>query len=166
MLWRTDTLTFPLRGDRDKVVAQCRAWLNDPSQSDALRVYKGAMRLAFAERLERPLDVSSLELGDVWIVNLPGEPMLEFQKFAQRSRPKDFVAVAGYGDCGPAYLCTEQALGEGGYEPQASNVGPGSEQALRAAIQRLLAVAPTAHAGNPPEKPNYQNSATTSYEKH
>ncbi|SPE59783.1 conserved exported hypothetical protein [Verrucomicrobia bacterium] len=136
--WRTDSIAFPLREDKGRVSAESQAWLNDSKQPDALRVYKGALRLAFIERLARPVDASSLELGHVWIVNLPGEPMLMFQKFAQNLRAKDFVAVAGYGDCGPAYLCTDQAIAEGGYEPSASNVGRGSEQALRASIQKLL----------------------------
>jgi hypothetical protein len=138
-VWRTDEVSFPLRDDKARAVAESRAWLNDVQQADALRVFKGAMRLAFIERAERPLEVSALQLGGVLIVNLPGEPMLAFQRFTQQLRAKDFVAVAGYADCGPSYLCTEQALGEGGYEPSSSNVGRGSELALREAIQRLLA---------------------------
>lgn len=145
--WRTDAVSFPLRAEKSKVVAESHAWLNDTNQSDALRVFKGAMRLAFVERLEHPVAISSIELGDVWIVNLPGEPMLEFQRFTQAQRPGRFVAVAGYGDCGPSYVCTEAALREGGYEPGASNVGPGGEQALREAIVRLLTAAPAAVGG-------------------
>jgi len=137
--WRTGAVSFPLRDAREKVVAQSQAWLNDVKQPDAQRVYFGAMRLAFVERLERPVEVSALQLGGAWIVNLPGEPMLKFQRLCQSLRAKDFVAVAGYDDCGPAYICTEQAIYEGGYEPGASNVGHGSEPALREAIQDLLA---------------------------
>jgi hypothetical protein len=137
--WRTDAVTFPLRAGKDKVVAESKAWLNDARQTDAMRVYKGAMRLAFVERLDRPVRVSALHLGGVWIVNLPGEPMLEFQRCAQSLRPRQFVAVAGYGDTGPEYICTDLAITEGGYEPSASNVGRGSEQALREAITNLLA---------------------------
>jgi hypothetical protein len=138
MLWRTGAVSFPLREDQAKVVAESQGWLDDPKQPDSLRIYKGAMRLAFVERLGRPVEVSSLQMGGLWILNLPGEPMLEFQKFAQHLRSKEFVAVAGYGDCGPAYICTDQAIAEGGYEPSASNVGPGSEPALRAAIEKLM----------------------------
>jgi hypothetical protein len=129
---------LPLRDDRAAVVAQSRAWLENPKQSDGLRVYEGAMRLAFVERLERPLEISSLQLGSTWIVHLPGEPMLEFQRFAQRLKPEGLVAVAGYGDCGPAYVCTDQAIAEGGYEPYASNVGRGTEAQLKQAIRLLL----------------------------
>ena len=137
-VWRTDSLTLPLRGAKDQVSAQSRAWLDDPAQPDNLRVYKGAMRLSFIERLDRPITVSSLQIGQVRILNLPGEPMVGFQLYAQQAEPRDFVAVAGYGDCGSAYICTDQAIAEGGYEPSASNVGPGSEARLKDAIQALL----------------------------
>jgi hypothetical protein len=138
LVWRTQTVALPLRGEREKVAAESRAWLDNPKQTDGLRVYEGAMRLAFIERIDRPIEVSSLQIGKVRILHLPGEPMLEFQLFAQQARPSDFVAVAGYGDCGCAYICTDQAIAEGGYEPNASNVGKGSEAALKKAIQALL----------------------------
>ena len=137
-VWRTQLFTLPLRAAKDQATAQSRAWLENPAQPDSLRVYKGAMRLSFVERLGRPIMVSSLQLGKVHILHLPGEPMVAFQFFAQQTKSRDFVAVAGYGDCGPAYICTDKALAEGGYEPSATNVGPGSEALLKAAIQALL----------------------------
>ena len=147
IVWRTDLLTLPLRGDKEQVVSQSRAWLTNAAQADGLRVYEGAMRLAFVERLNRPIQVSSLQIGNVHILHLPGEPMLDFQFFAQQAAPRDFVAVAGYGDCGPAYICTDKAIAEGGYEPSASNVGPGSEARLKNAIQALLGVHAPSRAG-------------------
>jgi hypothetical protein len=138
LVWRTQTVVLPLRGERDQVIAQSRAWLENPKQPDGLRVYDGAMRLAFVERLDRPIPVSSLQIGRVHILHLPGEPMLEFQLFAQQAKPSDFVVVAGYGDCGCAYICTDEAIADGGYEPSASNVGKGSEAALKKAILALF----------------------------
>lgn len=144
LVWRTESFTLPLRADQNQVAARSRGCLNDPAQSDGLRVYEGALRLAFFERLNRPIQVSSLQIGKVHILHLPGEPMLDFQVFAQQALPRGFVAVAGYGDCGPAYICTDKAIIEGGYEPSASNVGPGSEARLKDAIRVLLgAHAPT-----------------------
>jgi hypothetical protein len=102
------------------------------------------MRLSFVERLSRPVTVSSLQLGNVHILHLPGEPMVEFQFFAQQAKARDFVAVAGYGDCGPAYICTDKAITEGGYEPSATNVGPGTEALLKEGIQDLLGEASSA----------------------
>ena len=136
--WRCARLQFPLRAASDLVAAESRAWLQNPSQTDAFRVYRGAMRLAFRERLARPVSASVLRLGPVRILSLPGEPMLDFQFFAQRLAPQEFVAVAGYGDCGTAYICTEQAWAEGGYETEATNVGSGSEAVLKHAIGALL----------------------------
>ncbi len=106
-----------------------------PAEGD--NVYKAALRLAFANRRE-PLVATALKLGNIRILHLPGEPMLAFQEYAQRLRPRDFVAVAGYTDLGPGYLCTDRAWSEGGYEPSASNSGPGTEMVLKEAIQKVL----------------------------
>lgn len=64
--------------------------------------------------------------------------MLAFQRFAQSLRPDQFVAVAGYGDAGPAYICTDAAITEGGYEPGSANVGRDSERALKEAVRSLF----------------------------
>ncbi|HPA17922.1 MAG TPA: hypothetical protein PLU30_09245 [Verrucomicrobiae bacterium] len=137
LVWRTDALRLPVRTDAE-FLDPSRAWLADPRAAEGNRVYRGAMRLATAERAGRPFGLSSLQMGRIHIVHLPGEPMLEFQRFAQRCRPDAFVAVAGYGDCGSAYLCTDEAFREGGYEPTATNLAPGAEPLLKDAIRRLL----------------------------
>ena len=98
-------------------------------------VYRAALTAAFARR-ERPLDTAALEIGGATLVFLPGEPFLEFQKYAQGLGK--FVAVAGYGDISPGYLCTDRAFEEGGYEPSASNGGPGTEARVKEAIAKLL----------------------------
>jgi hypothetical protein len=96
------------------------------------------MRIAFAQRIEQPTEVSCLGIGPVRTVHLPGEAMVEFQLFAQRVAPEHFVAVAAYGDCGPGYVCTARAFDEGGYEPTDSLVAPRSESILKGAIRQLL----------------------------
>ncbi len=46
-----------------------------------------------------PIQPGSLAIGSVHIVHLPGEPMVEYQLYAEKKQlPNDFVAVAGYGD--------------------------------------------------------------------
>jgi hypothetical protein len=70
---------------------------------------------------------------------LPGEPMLEFSRYARRAGGSREILVAGYGDISPGYLCTDEAIRQGGYEPSASNVGPGTEAALKNAIRKLIA---------------------------
>ena len=100
-------------------------------------VYWAAVRLAFAQR-KVPFAATLLTMGGVRILHLPGEPLLEFQKYAQGLRMNDFVAVAGYGDLSPGYLCTDRAWTEGGYEPSASNSGPGTETVVKNAIQEVF----------------------------
>ena len=114
--------------------------MGDPKADAATRLELGAQFLAFAGRIDRPLTLSSLQIGRVHVLDLPGECFVDYQLFAQRSAPGDFVAVAAYADLGPGYLCTDKAFEEGGYEPTDTAVGPGSEPLLKAAIVRLLGV--------------------------
>ena len=138
LVWRTESFVFPLRGDEAEVRAQCRKAIDTPALSGNERVFQGAMRLAYVDRLARPIQVSSLQIGNAHILHLPGEPMVAYQLFAQQTKPADFVAVAGYGDCGCSYICTDAAIAEGGYEPSASNAGKGGEAVLKKAIVGLL----------------------------
>ena len=97
-----------------------------------------AMFIAFRNRANVPLELSSMQMGDLFILNLPGEVAVEFQLFAQELRPDKFVAVAAYADCGPAYINLEKFTAEGGYEPTASHAIPQSEQPMREAIGKLV----------------------------
>jgi len=136
LCWRTVPLKMPVRTGSGYDVAENRAKMAD-AEAAAARRKDAARNLVFAERTE-PIELSSLQIGDVYIVHLPGEPMVAFQLFAQGLKPKSFVAVAGYGDGCPGYICTEEAFSEGGYEPSASRVAPESEKDFRTAIRRLL----------------------------
>ena len=107
---------------------------NKPAQDP----YRDAITKAFINRKE-PLQIKSLNAGPVQFLFLPGEPMLEFSRYARDLARGREVLVAGYGDISPGYLCTDEALRQGGYEPSASNVGPGTEAALKAAIRKLVA---------------------------
>jgi hypothetical protein len=138
--WRTHALRLPPRTDPGFTVADCLARMKNPKVHGAERVYMGAVWVAFHRRSQRPIELSSLEIGRVHILNLPGEPVVDFQLFAQGPKPADFVAVAGYGDCAPGYICAEKIFAEGGYEPGASNVKPESEALLKKAIAELLGI--------------------------
>ena len=138
--WRTYSLRLPARTDTGFSLAESLACMKDPRYVPVRRACNGAQCAAFHQRSGRPLELSSLQIGDVHIVHLPGEPMVCFQRFAQGLLPKAFVAVAGYGDGGPGYLCPATAYREGGYEPTASRVKPESEPLLRKAIAALLGV--------------------------
>ena len=139
--WRTTDVLLPPRSDAGYTVSDYRAKMSNAGLRAAGRIGGAAMPLAFVRRSEVPIRLSSLRMGDIHVLHLPGESMIEFQLYAQKLRPKEFVAVAAYGDCGPAYVCTAAAFDEGGYEPSASAVAPESEAVLKGAIRRLLGVA-------------------------
>jgi hypothetical protein len=124
--WRVADLRLPLKGAKAPL----------PAAGSADELYRAAITLAFLERT-RPLSASALRIGPVRILHLPGEPMLEFQRYALSPDGGGFYAVAGYGDISPGYLCTDRAHAEGGYEPGASNTAPGTEPALKQTIRTL-----------------------------
>jgi hypothetical protein len=64
--------------------------------------------------------------------------MVEYQWFAQRGAPQQFVAVAGYGDGGTGYICTREAFEQGGYEPTATAISRDGEAVLKSAVRQLL----------------------------
>ncbi len=134
--WRTAQMTFPGVPNKVPSVDDLARMAADKSVSRD-KVYQTAIEVTYAQR-KRPFDASSFSLGAARILHLPGEPMLEFQKYARALRPGGFVAVAGYGDLSTGYVCTDRAWTEGGYEPTASNVGPGSEAVMKKAIRELL----------------------------
>ncbi len=136
--WRFVPLVLPLRTDAGHSPADCAARMRDTAQKGPSRIFRGAMPVAFADRHQRPLPLSSLQLGELFVLHLPGECMMDYQLYAQLLREQSPVAVAAYGDCGPGYVCTAAAFDEGGYEPSASRVAPQSETALKAAIRKLL----------------------------
>ncbi len=136
--WRSVEARLPLYAGPGRTVAENRARMADPKVDAGSRLEFGAMLVAFANRIERPLSLSALQIGRVHILALPGECLIDYQLFAQRSAPGDFVAVAAYTDLGPGYICTDKAFEQGGYEPTDTAVGPGSERVLRAAIVKLL----------------------------
>jgi len=136
--WRTTALRLVPRADAGYTEEEYRARVDNKAASPAVRIYRGAMPLALLARRETPIEISSLALGDLRLLHLPGECMIDFQHFAQGLLPSGFVAVAAYGDCACGYICTRAAFDEGGYEPTDSFVTPESEAALKAAIREVL----------------------------
>jgi hypothetical protein len=137
--WKTVDLLLPLKDDPANDPVSLRKVLDDPAEKPEKR-QAAALRLAWQERIHaRPaIDIGRLRIGSLDVVHLPGEPFVEFQLYAQEQRPDRFVAVAGYGEGGPGYICTDAAHAEGGYEPTWSLVGPPTEAILKSAIAELL----------------------------
>jgi hypothetical protein len=139
--WRSVPLELQVRSDSGFGCAENEAVLADSKADPKARVM-AACRVAYHQRSTSPIDVSVLEIGPARVLHLPGEPYIEFQLLAQKLDPNHFVAVAGYGDGGPGYLCTEKSYAEGGYEPTGSMVVPQSEAIVRQAIGQLLGARP------------------------
>jgi hypothetical protein len=137
MKWRVAELRLPLKAAGEGSATALNARLAHHEFKTADEAYRAAISLAFAQR-SRPLPANALEIGTIRILHLPGEPMLEFQNYARQTAFGAFVAVSGYGDMSPGYLCTDRAFEEGGYEPGASNAGPGTEERVKNTIRRLL----------------------------
>ncbi len=101
-----------------------------------------ADQLAWVVRCQsgHALDLACLRVGSARVLHLPGELFVEYQLAAKKMRPDLHVAMAAYGDYGPAYIGTTVAYSEGGYEtsPRASNVAPEVEPILMDAMKRLL----------------------------
>jgi len=98
-------------------------------------------KLVWLRRLQagKKIDLSCLNIGNVRILHLPGEPFVEYQLAAKAERPDLFVAVAGYGDYGVGYIGNSAAYAQGGYETgQASGVTAEAEGILMKAIRKLL----------------------------
>ncbi len=135
--WRSVPLLLTPRDDERWSRKGALATMKNSEKSGLHRIC-AAMFVSWDDRAARPIELTALRMGKVSVIHLPGEPMIDFQLFAQNLRPDEFVAVAAYSDCGPAYICLESAFPEGGYEPGASHAVPESEPVFREAIRKLL----------------------------
>ena len=121
---------------RRTAAAGCSRWLNRSWRIRSRR-NNAAYQLAWLKRIDRPIDLTCLDLGRAQVLGLPGEPFIEYQLAAQRLRKGAFVCVAGYGDGGPGYIPTDRAFLEGGYEPTVALAAP-CEKQLLAALAKVL----------------------------
>jgi hypothetical protein len=135
--WRVEQVKLPPRAEPAFREPESRRVLEDSKQSAARRG-NAAFQLAWLNRINRPIDLTCIELDGVSILHLPGEPFIEYQLRAQERRPDRFICVAGYGDGGPGYIPTAKAYLQGGYEPTVALTAPETETILNDAILRSL----------------------------
>lgn len=137
--WKSVPLALP--PGKHLVEPELRAIL-EADTTTANQKFVAAKHLAWLQRTLQghQTRVSSLKMGDVWMLNLPGEIFVEYQLAAQEMRPEDQVVTAAYEEYGMGYIGTEKAYSEGGYETseRASRVAPESEKILMEAIQEVL----------------------------
>src|SRR5262249_51717857 len=116
--------------------------IKDLKKEPARGYVSKADQLAWVHRCKEghAIDVACLRVGRSRVLHMPGELFVEYQLAAKKMLPDLHVAMAAYGDYGPAYIGTARAYAEGGYEtsPRASNVAPAVEPILMDAMKRLL----------------------------
>jgi hypothetical protein len=134
--WRVEPIALLPRREKSFGAEESRKALEDGKAGKAKRG-NAAFQLAWLLRQDRPIELTCLDLGTALVLNLPGEPFVEYQLKAQQMRKDAFVCVAGYGDGGPGYIPTDPAYLEGGYEPTVALARP-SEKPLTEAIAKVL----------------------------
>ncbi len=134
--WRVEPIRFAPRREKSFGEEESRKALGNAS-ADKARRGNAAFQLAWLKRLDRPIELTCLDLGKALVLHLPGEPFIEYQLKAQELRKDAFVCVAGYGDDGPGYIPTDKGYLEGGYEPTVALAAP-SEKQLTEAIAKVL----------------------------
>jgi len=101
-----------------------------------------AYQLSWLRRLEKriPIVLSSLQIGSVKLLHLPGEPFIEYQLRAQSLAAESFVAAAAYGDGGPWYLPVKDEYPHGGYEVSVAFCDPGIDDLLTEGMRHVIGV--------------------------
>lgn len=137
--WRSVSVALPVaEGIRDE--ARLRALIKDSTQPIRARLTAGR-DLAFTRlgAANRKIPIFLLTVGPARVLHMPGELFVEYQLAAQDQRPRDFVAMAAYGDYGPGYIGTRIAYSQGGYETgPVSRTSAGVEDVLMSALRELL----------------------------
>lgn len=137
--FRNVTFSMPLREEPAFQEAGLRERIaNGPRPFDQCLA---ALGLSWRQRVEagQPVDLPVLDLGSAVYAVLPAESYVEFQLQAQALRRDDLVIAAGYGECGPGYIPTDQAVREhDGNLHDWCWVGPGAAESLRAALRSAL----------------------------
>jgi hypothetical protein len=134
--WQTLPVSLPLAPYLDEAKLRADLKLGTTASLGA------ANKLGFVLRSKsgHKIDLALLTLGDTRVLHMPGELFVEYQLAAKKMRPDCHVAMAAYGDYGTAYIGTEIAYSQGGYEtePRSSNVAPSVEGVLMDGMRKLL----------------------------
>ncbi|MEP7109709.1 MAG: hypothetical protein ABI760_17065 [Ferruginibacter sp.] len=139
MAWKSQYVILPL--GNNIVEKNLRATLSDEKTTKAEKI-AAAEKLAWYQRSKEgaKINVSSLRLGKLWLLNLPGELFVEYQLAAQHMKPGQVVCTAAYEELGPGYIGTAISYSQGGYETTDLNSGvaPEAEAILLNAIRKVL----------------------------
>ena len=138
--WETRPVALPLRdhlvGSEENLIQT----MDDADARPGSRV-QAARNLVWIRRCNagHQIDLACLRLGSAYVLHMPGELFVEYQRAAQKMRPDDTVCMVAYGDYAPGYIGTEIAYSQGGYETsRVSRVAPEVENVLMTALRDLL----------------------------
>ncbi|HEY6979278.1 MAG TPA: hypothetical protein VH396_23440 [Chitinophagaceae bacterium] len=137
--WKNTEVTLPL--GENIVEEKLRSTLSNEKSSWQEKI-SAAEKLAWYQRSKEgvKINVSSLRLGKIWLLNLPGELFVEYQLAAQQMKLGEEVCTAAYEELGPGYIGTAISYTQGGYETSDLNSGvaPEVESVLMEAIKEVL----------------------------
>lgn len=99
-----------------------------------------AMGLSSRKRVAagQAIDFPCIDFGVAQLLLFPGESFVGYQLMAQQMKPDSFVVSIGYGECWPGYIPTNAAFSDH-FHDNWLWVGPGSENQIQAALQKVLA---------------------------
>ena len=103
--WKSTVVSLPL--GKNIVEEKLRTTLSYDTSSWQEKI-SAAEKLAWYQRSKQgvKINVSSLRLGKLWLLNLPGELFVEYQLAAQQMKPGEEVCTAAYEELGPGYIGT------------------------------------------------------------
>ena len=131
--------------DSDITVDAARKEVSLPLREDIperilkfLKEGKSPYRRAIERGGELLTEVHVLRIGDNAIVGLPGEVFTEYGLEIKEKSPFRYTLVSELANDSFGYIPTPEAYEEGGYEPTASIVAPGSGEIIRDAALDIL----------------------------
>jgi hypothetical protein len=112
--WRQQSFSFPVRNiNREKMLMELQSPDTEPGRKTS-----NLAEICCQDYDPKPkYVVRLLEIGNVKILFLPGEPFVEYQLFAQALIPDEFIATAANCNDNFLYLPTADAFGSG-YETE------------------------------------------------
>jgi hypothetical protein len=142
MEFRLARLELPPPTDGPLALESLEKTLHNERASRAARV-QAALGLSYRRRCDagQPIDVPAIDFGPAQFLLLPAEMFVGYQLAAQKMRPDQAIVVAGFGECAPGYIPTEQARREGFVAEHGYCWNrPGAEEAILAAVRQALGV--------------------------
>jgi hypothetical protein len=135
---RSVDMSLPFRSGEEFTTAHLQQTLQDAKLDERTRIL-AAMALASRQRIEsgHRLSLRCLDFGSALLASLPAESFVGYQLMAQQLRPDVPVVCAGYGECWPGYIPTQDAFADG-FTDTWLWVDRGAYAAMRTALTNVL----------------------------